>query len=181
MQNLQLIAGIVGFCAYIPLIVGIVRNKVEQSFAAFLLWALLDTIATVTTFMQEGNYWLPFSNVVGATTVTILLAVKKQVSWSWVETMTAFLVLICLIVWYFAGETAGIVASSLAVVMASIPQAVETYHKPKATPLLAYLIFLCANIISFFAGEAWTIEQRFYAGCSVFLCAVIVALSRRSA
>jgi hypothetical protein len=176
---MQMIAGMIGFCAYIPLIAGIVRNTVQQSFTAFLLWAILDIIATITTFLQDGNYWLPFSNVVGATTVTILLGIKKQVSWSWVETMTAILVVICLVVWSVSGETAGIVASSLAVVVASIPQMVETYQKPTTTPLFAYLIFLSANILSFASGRSWTIEERFYAGCSVFLCVVIVSFAAR--
>jgi hypothetical protein len=176
---MQMIAGIIGLCAYIPLIAGLVRNTVQQSFAAFLLWAMLDAIATITTFLEDGNYWLPFSNVVGATTVTVILAVKKQISWSWIETLTALLVVVCLIVWSVSGETAGIIASSLAVVIASIPQMVETYQKPNATPILVYLIFLAANIVSLASGKSWTIEERFYAGCSVFLCSVIVLLALR--
>jgi hypothetical protein len=172
-------AGIVGFCAYIPLIAGILRNTAKQSFAAFFLWALLDAIATGTTFLADGNYWLPFGNVVGSVVMTVLLIVKRQVSWSWIESMTALLVLICLGVWYTAGEEAGIIASSLAVVIASIPQMAETYKNPQSTPVFPYLIFLTANILSFLAGHSWTIEERFYAGCSIFLCAAIVGLAHR--
>jgi hypothetical protein len=176
---MQLLAGIIGFIAYIPLVSGIVRNKAEQSFAAFLLWALLDAIATVTTYMENGNYWLPFSNVVGASTVTILLIVKRQVSWSLVETLTAALVIICIVIWYTTGEQAGIVASSLAVVIASIPQMFETYRKPRVTPVFSYIIFFMANTLSFISGKSWTIEERFYAGCSMFLCLMIIMLSQR--
>jgi hypothetical protein len=178
-QTLQIIAGVAGFCAYIPLVVGIWQNKAEQSFAAFFLWAMLDTIAMVTTILQGGNFWLPLSNVVGSSTIALLLIFKKQVSWSWIETMTAILVFICLIIWYTAGEQAGIISSSLAVVIASVPQMVDTYKNPAGTPLIAYLIFLAANILSFAAGHDWSIEERFYAGCAVFLCLVIVLFSRR--
>ena len=177
---LQLVAGVIGFLAYWPLIFAIAKDKAQQSFAAFFLWVLLDAIAMVTTILQAGNFWLPLSNVVGAATVASLLIFKRQVSWSWVETMTAILVVICLAIWYWTGETAGIVSSSLAVVIASIPQMVETYKKPKETPTAAYLIFFLANVLSFSAGKGWTIEQRFYAGCSVFLCAVIMLFSMRS-
>jgi hypothetical protein len=169
----------VGFCAYMPLIAGILRNTAQQSFAAFFLWALLDSIATVTTFLQGGNYWLPFSNVVGSSAIAILLVIKKQVSWSWIESMTALLVVVCLCIWYTAGEVPGILASSLAVVIASIPQMVETYRRPDTTPVIAYVIFLAANMLSFLAGRSWTIEERFYAGCSIFLCLVIVLLALR--
>ena len=178
-MSLQVLAGILGFCAYVPLIVGILRNTAQQSFAAFFLWALLDAIATVTTFLQGGNYWLPFSNVVGSSTLALVLVVKRQVAWSWIENMTALLVLICLGVWYTVGEQLGIVASSLAVVMASIPQMAETYRAPQSTPVVPYFIFLGANILSFIAGRAWTIEERFYAGCSILLCVAIILLALR--
>src|SRR6187402_1880640 len=125
MDYLQLVGGIVGLIAYGILIVKLFTSNTEQSFAAFLLWAMLDGIAATTTIIQGGNYWLALSNVIGSSTITIILVVKKQVSWTWVETMTAFLVLICLGVWYTSGEIAGIIASSLAVVAASIPQMVD--------------------------------------------------------
>ena len=144
-----------------------------------MLWAMLDLIATVTSVLEDGNYWLPMSNAIGSLVITILLIVKKQVSWSRIETMTTLLVIICLIVWYVAGEKAGIIASSLAVVIASVPQMVETYRKPGATPVIAYIAFLGASVVSLVAGESWTIEERFYAGCSVFLCLVIVLLTTR--
>jgi hypothetical protein len=178
-MSLQMVAGIVGFCAYIPLIVGILKDTAKQSFAAFFLWTLLDAIATITTFLADGNYGLPLSNVVGSSAMVVLLIVKRQMSWSWIENMTAMLVFICLAVWYTAGEEAGIIASSLAVLMASIPQMAETYKTPQRTPVFPYLIFLTANILSFIAGQSWTIEERFYAGCSIFLCVVIIALAAR--
>ena len=84
-----------------------------------------------------------------------------------------------LVAWATAGESAGIIASSLAVVMASIPQMVDTYKKPESTPTMAYVIFTIGNVISLIGGKSWTIEERFYPACSIFLCVVIVVLSLR--
>jgi hypothetical protein len=180
MAFLQIAGGVIGLVAYVVLIVALVRTTTEQSFAAFLLWALLDLIATVTTIIEQGNYWLALSNAIGSTVITLILIRKKQVSWSRVETMTALLVVVCLVVWYTAGEQAGIIASSLAVVIASVPQMVDTWKKPEATPALAYLIFITANIVSFLAGKEWTIEERFYQACGIFLCAgILVCRGRR--
>ena len=174
---LQPAGGALGLVAYAFLIVALFRTRTEQSFAAFFLWALLDIIATITTVIEGGNYWLALSNGIGSTVITIILVYKKQISWSWVESMTAVLVVVCLIVWYTSGESAGIVASSLAVVIASIPQMVDTFRKPEGTPTHVYVIFLVANIISFVAGKDWSIEERFYQACGVFLCALIVVFS----
>lgn len=180
MEYLQPLSGAIGILAYLLLIVALLRANTEQSFAAFLLWALLDGIATITIILEHGNYWLALANAIGSSIITLLLIYKKQVSWSWIESMTALLVLVCLVIWYTAGEQAGIIASSLAVVMASIPQMVDTYRKPEATPRGVYLVFLTANTLALIAGNAWTIEERFYAGCSIFLCGVIVVCSFRS-
>jgi len=179
MEYLQPIGGILGLFAFLLLIIALLRTKTEQSFAAFFLWALLDTIATVTTIIEGGNYWLALSNAIGSAAITAILVAKKQVSWSWVESMTAFLVVVCLVIWYTSGERAGIVASSLAVVIASIPQMVDTFKKPEATPSLVYSVFLISNILSVMGGKEWTIEERFYQCCGVFLCTVITAFSFR--
>lgn len=175
------IAGLIGLSGYVLLFVGLLKTKIEQSFAAFMLWAMLDIIATITTILEDGNYWLALGNAVGSTAITGLLAVKKQISWSWIETMTAILVLICLVVWFAAGEKAGLITSSLAVVVASAPQMVATYKKPWTTPTAIYVVFLKAAVLSFIAGKSWTIDQRFYPGCAVFLCLVIVLFSLRKA
>jgi hypothetical protein len=179
MEFMQVLSGGIGIVAYGLLIIALFRTKTEQSFAAFLLWALLDLIAAITTIIADGNYWMALANAIGSAVITILLIIKKQVSWSWVESMTAILVVICLVVWYAAGEQAGIIASSLAVVIASVPQMVETYKKPEVTPTFIYLVFLTAYMVSLIAGKAWTIEERFYPCCSIFLCSVIVIFSVR--
>lgn len=180
MEYLQPLSGGISILAYLLLITALLRTTTEQSFAAFLLWAMLDIIASITTILEHGNYWLALSNAIGSTIIMLLLIYKKQVSWSWVESMTALLVIVCLVVWYTAGEQAGIIASSLAVVIASIPQMADTYKKPAATPTYIYLVFLTANIISFIGGSAWTVEERFYQGCGIFLCGVIVVFSLRN-
>lgn len=176
---MQVLSGGIGMLAYVLLIVALLRTTTEQSFAAFLLWALLDLIATITTMLAGGNYWLALANAIGSSVITLLLIYKKQIAWSWVESMTAVLVLVCLGIWYAAGERAGIVASGLAVVIASVPQMVDTWRKPEATPVVAYLIFLLANVVALIGGRAWTIEERFYACCGIFLCSVITIFSLR--
>src|ERR1035437_856764 len=134
MDLLQLVAGIIGIVASIPLLFGIYKNKVELNFAAFMLWALLDAIAAITIILQHGNYKLVLGYAFSASIVAISLAIKKQVKWSWIETLTTGLVVICLFIWYKSGDKAGTIVSSLAVIIASIPQIIETFLKPEKTP-----------------------------------------------
>ncbi|MGC3944885.1 MAG: hypothetical protein QM762_10280 [Chryseolinea sp.] len=174
---LQLLAGIVGFCAYIPLTIGIVNERTRQSFAAFLLWGLIDGVAMVSSILQHGNFWLATSNVAGTFFIAGLLLYKGQFEWSKTETLTSVLVVVCLIVWYLSGNTGAIVASSLAVILAGIPQMLHTMRHPEHTPTAVYMIWLSANTISFFSARAWTIDEVFYASCSLLLCAIILAIA----
>jgi hypothetical protein len=176
---LQQFAGLISVVAYIFLIIGILKPNMEQSFAAFLLWGMLDTIAMITSIIEHGNFWLPLSNSVGATIVAVVLVAKKQVVWTLVESLTAALVIICLIIWAIAGEMAGLIASSLAVLIASVPQMADTYKKPWATPTLAYAIFLFADALSIFAGKAWIVEEIFYAVIGTILSLVILVFSMK--
>lgn len=180
-QNfLQPIAGVVSLITYFCLFTVLLKNKAEQNFVAFMLWAILSIITTITIFIESGNFWLSLGNVIGETAITILLVVKRQMAWSWIETMTGILVAVCLLIWFFAGEKAAIIFSGLATTMASIPQMVSTYKKPSLTPTGIYVAFLMANIISLYAGKSWTIEERFYPACAVFLCLSIVLISMRN-
>lgn len=179
LEPLQIIAATIGIGANIPLFIGIYRNKIEQSFAAFMLWGLLDIIAAVSTIFQKGNYMLPLGYALTATTIAILLAIKKQINWSRVETITSIMVMICLVLWYINGDKIGTIASSLAVVIAAIPQGVDTFKKPESTPTGIYLLFVLANLLSFIGGKSWSIEERFYSGCVVFLTIVLVIFSMR--
>ena len=176
---MQVLAGSIGIIAYGFLIYAIVKSDSEQSFAAFLLWGMLDSIATITTVIEHGNFWLPLSNAIGSTVIAILLILKKQVSWSLVETLTASLVVTCLIVWYTSGEAAGIVASSLAVVFASVPQMKDTWVEPVSTPKGAYFVFLTANVLSFISAKDWSLQEIFYPSFSIFLTVVILSFSFR--
>jgi len=175
--HLQLLAGIIGFCAYIPLTIGILRNTARQSFAAFFLWGLLDTIAMISAILVHGNFWLAASNVAGAFLIAVLLLVKEQYEWSRTETLTCVMVAACLVIWYSAGHTVALVASSVAVVIAGIPQMAHTRRNPRDTPVSAYGIWTLANVLSLIAGKRWTVDERFYAACSIVLCLSILCIA----
>ena len=185
MNSLQLIGGLVGIIANVLVILAILKpnSLVEQSFAAFLLWGLLDVIAAVTTYTQpgHGNYYLPAGYAFSGLGVAACLFIKKQRDWGWIETGTVTLVLVCLYIWYKSGDKSATVASSIAVIIAAIPQGVDAYKKPEKMPLKLYWIYLLAALVSFFAGKDWTVKERFYSGAVVFLTigAIAITILRR--
>ena len=174
-------AGNILACAlYLPLLVGIFRGKIEQSFATWILWVSLDAIAMVSMFLQDGNYSLLVCYVIGGSVVTAALVYTKQFKWTGFESFILFLVIVCLVAWYTSGSKWATVASTLAVVISGAPQVRESWHKPDKTAGFIYLGYMVANFLSFCGGKSWSVEERFYAGCMVFLCATISTTSFRS-
>lgn len=164
---------------YIPLTVQVWRKQLEQNFATFFLWGLLDAIAAGSIFLKGGNYVLPAMYVVLCGGVPIAILRSRTFVWTWVETMTALLVIGCIIVWAEAGDREATIASTIAVGIAGMPQLVDFWRKPFDGPVYSYVGFTFANGISILAGKNWSIEERFYptfnTGLTILFVLTIVA------
>lgn len=173
--------GLLAFLLYIPLIRGILNGKVKQNFAAWFLWVSLDTILLVSTIIEKGNFLLLVFYVIGGSLVTASLLYKKLFKWTWFEWFILALVIICLVVWNMSGSKTAIVASTLAVFIAGVPQIVESWIKPDRQSGLIYMGYVVANFLSLLGGKGWTIEERFYPATCVVLCGLIAiaALHRK--
>ncbi len=179
MVHLQLIGGIISLLATIPLFIGIYRDKIRQSFITYLLWGFLDIITAITIILQHGNYWLPIGYSLSSIIVACLLMVKKQITWGWIEMITTLLVIICLLVWWKMGDRAALIASVISLGIASVPQIIETYKNPSATPTGIYSLFLIADTLSLLSGKEWNVEQLLYSASAFFLCSLLIILSIR--
>jgi hypothetical protein len=172
---------ILTLCLYFPLLKGILTDKVEQSFATWSLWVALDIIALASIIVQKGNFGFLVLYIAGGSTMVIALVMKRQFKWTKFESFALFLVFICLGIWYVSGPKMATIASTLAVVIAGIPQFKDSWIKPDKMTGLTYAGYVLANGLFFFAGKDWSIKERFYAGCCMVLAAAIasVALLRK--
>ncbi len=161
---------------YLPLAWQILSRQVTQNLATFILWGMLDAVAAISLFVQEGNWYLSAMYVFGCCTVIASLLIVKTVRWTWFETAISIMVIICLIGWKESGPRMATILSTTGVVLAGFPQLWDTYKNPKSQPLLVYAGFTAANIFGTLAGKEWSIEERLYPAACVGLCFAIVAL-----
>ncbi|MEK9131565.1 MAG: hypothetical protein AAB447_01500 [Patescibacteria group bacterium] len=169
----------VAMLTYVFLIKGLFK-EIEQSFATWFLWALLDLIAALSMLFKGGNYQLALFYTFFGALITGILLYKKQFSWTWLETVISALVVVCLIIWSVSGDRAATVASSTAMAIATIPQLVAAWKKPE-TAGSPYIWggYTVANILSFLGGKSWTIEERFYPMVCIGLCVALTVLTCR--
>lgn len=122
---------------YIQLCRGVYRGKVHESFATWILWAALDSINAASTIYQHGNYLIPLSYAISSAVASAFILRSKNFTWTWFETMIVALIVACIIVWARSGAYNAIIASTIAVIIASGPLILECYQEPGKKSFLA--------------------------------------------
>lgn len=180
-MNVWILAGsVIAILTYFPLWKQIGSGKADQNFLTWALWGILDAVVAATIIVQVGNFLLPLVYAIGGlVTATFIFRSRNKTSWTWFETLVAFLTIASMVIWYFSGGKIATVASTTAMAIAGAPQFVDAWKKPRAMPLLAYFSFFIANCFSTVGGKSWTIEERFYPAVCVIICFLLVVLSAR--
>jgi hypothetical protein len=171
---LKLAGGILACAMYAPMILEIVRSGgAGQSFATWGLWAVLDSILTITLLQQHGNYLLSLGFAAGGVALTAVLLWQGHWSWGRFETGIAMMVLACMAVWKFSGPRNATIAITTAVCIAGIPGFVEMLRNPQPSACKVWAGFTVANILAFFGGTAMTVEERLVPVAFAVLCALM--------
>ncbi len=174
-----LASAVLALALYVPATINIWRGTLKQSLATFVLWGILDGINAVSTFLADGNYLLPAAYTFGCTWVIVAIIKARIFAWSSFETICTGLVVVCMIAWALLGNEAAIVASTIAVIIAGLPQLRLTIEEPESAAPLLYLGFVAANGLGVLAGTDWSIEQRFYTGACLVYTFVVLAFAMR--
>ncbi len=171
---------ILGLLTYFPLWKQIRSGDADQNLFTWALWAALDGIVAAAIMSKGGSFLLPAIYAVGSsgTTFFILRSGKKS-SWTMIETLVIFLVLASMTIWYLYGGKVATIAGTIAMVIASIPQLVDAWKKPKEMPILVFTSYLVANSLVTAGGKSWSIEERFYPVSAVLVCFLFVVFSVR--
>ena len=172
-------SGLLALLLFYPLISGILRGKIKQSVATWILWISLDAIALVSIILQKGNYLLLVFYCTCGTVVVLSLIYKRLFTWTQFETFILALVIVCLIIWGLSGPRWATIASTVAVCISGCPQVRDSWREPDRTTGLIYIGYTVTNSLSFFGGKAWTIEDRFYPGMMALLCITIATTAFR--
>lgn len=181
MNSLIALSTVLALFLYFPLCIQIIKGKVQQNFATWFLWATLDGVAAGTLVVQHGNYLLPVAYTLGSGITALCIIRSKNFVWTWFESLVTILVIICITIWAVSGPRIATIASSLAMIIAGAPQIIETYQRPRDTPIMIFFGYFTANSLSMLGAKSWTVEERFYPTCAATFCLaiVIIILCRR--
>jgi len=176
---LKIAGGALALLLFIPLIRVLLKEGAQgQSCATWFLWALLDTILTISVIDQHGNFYLPLGFAIGDVSLVILLLAKGKFRWGFFETVILLMVIACLVGWKLAGPKIATISATLGICVAGIPGLVEMLKHPQRAIGNIWAWYIVANLLGFFGGSAMTIEERFAPGVFA-LCALIMFAASR--
>jgi len=161
-EGFRWLSGLLGLLMYVPLVLDIMRKRgAGHSFAMWALWAFLDTTATLSLVVQNGNYLLTAGFSVGSILLSVMLLCYGRFSWGRLEWIVLILVLVCLVAWALAGPRTATVATTLAIITASIPGLIEIWRNPDPRAARVWAGFAIANVFALIGGDNWSVEERF--------------------
>ena len=177
---LKITGGIGALALFVPMAVEMVKDGgAGQSFATWMLWAALDTILTISLFLQHGNYLLPLGFATGGIALTTLLLVKGRFAWGRMDSVILVLVLGCLVGWKLGGAKTAAVAATLGICLAGIPGLVELWRNPQRKVGNIWGWYMLANGLAFLGGTAMTMEERFAPGVFAVFSLLMFVASRK--
>lgn len=179
---LKVAGGLLALALFVPLLLGVWRDGgVGQSFATWLLWAALDTTATITLWQQHGNYPLVLGFAIGGILMALALLYKGRFGWRRFDTGILLLVLLCQAVWWQGGPKFGTIAATLGVCVAGIPGFLELWRQPNRHLGHIWAWYALANGLAFWGGRGMTVPERFAPGVFVVQSLLMVAAGWRRA
>ena len=176
---LKTAGGVGALALFVPLALEILRGNGGQSFATWILWAMLDTTLAVSTMAQHGNFLLPLGFAVGGWVLTLLLVVKGRFAWGRLDSLILALVIGCLAGWKWGGAETAIILATLAICLAGIPGLMELWKQPQRAVGNIWAAYIVANGLAFFGGTAMTVPERFAPAMFASFSLLMFLASRR--
>lgn len=158
-EIIELLGGLIALSAYF-LLANEIRNEPRKyNAASMFLWAIVDAMVGISIYLESGNYILAGFFVLGSYTMGIILWSHKKFSLNEKEICIIVLIIICGCIWKFSGNISATIATSIATILAGIPQYLDTRkNPPHKNSITIWILFCTGSIVSFLAGDGWDIR-----------------------
>lgn len=175
-----LCGGALGLYLFYPLGRGIIEKKFAQNPLTFALWSMLDGIAAGAALLADGNWLQAFLFMIGGLAIlTCTVVAKNPLNWTWFENLILALVILSVGIWVSTTNELAVLASVIALTIASVPQIVDTWRNPIKTPSVIYFGYVVSNLLATLGGKEFSVVEVAYPVGGFVICAIIFVFSLR--
>ncbi|MFH0737782.1 MAG: hypothetical protein V1827_03130 [Candidatus Micrarchaeota archaeon] len=180
--DIGLLAGVIGFLAFVPYIYDIVKGKTRPSKAGWIIWAVLGIVIAASYYSAGAHEsaFVPAAYALGILAVAGLSLKYGKEGWTRLDLVCLAGAGLGIALWAATGDPASALFLTTAVDMiGAVPTIVKTYHEPKSESLVAWILFAMADIANFFAIKEWSLASASYPVYVFILALVMNALILR--
>ena len=162
--------------AYVILCYGTLFKGTFQPLSATILWMVLDGLAAWTAYLSGGNWLLAAGYTVGCVAAATVTVIRGHTTFARSDVWITLLVAICIVVWLGAGDVAGLVASSVAVFIASVPAMIHYAKRPQDGQLSVWVLYSVANLMGFVGRNGDALEDWIFSVCAIAGSGIVTLL-----
>jgi len=163
-KSLATVGGLMASLTIIAFGLSLLSSNVEQNVVTWIMWAILDVLLLLSSIAagSKGAWLLPAGYTLGATTTAVVLLRRGVWVWGTIETLCAVGVLASVVVWRSVGPKWAIVALTIAMTIAGVPEAHHEYLNPQPASWWLWAIVALSCVLTGFATKEWSIKERFF-------------------
>jgi len=162
---LGLLAGIIGFLAFVPYILDTLNHRTKPNKATWIIWAVLGMIIAASYWSAgaRDTAWTPIAYAIGIVAVAALSLRFGERGWTALDRACLAGAGFGLALWWITNEPVFALYLTTAVdAIGAIPTISKAYSKPETESRAAWALFLVANSLNLLAINEWTMTIALY-------------------
>jgi hypothetical protein len=177
-STLGLAAGVIGFIAFVPYIIGTLNRTTKPNKATWIVWSAVGLTIAASYYASGARTtaWVPVSYAIGMTIVAILSLRYGVEGWTNLDKCCLAGAGAGLTLWAITKNPVLAYYLTTAVdAMGFMPTIKKAWDKPEEEANLAWPIFVVANTLNLFAITQWNFTIALYPVYDIILSGVITA------
>ncbi len=163
--TLGLLAGIIGFLAFVPYILDTLNRKTKPNKATWIIWAVLGLIIAASYWSAgaRDTAWTPIGYAIGILAVAALSLKYGEEGWTALDKACLIGAGAGLAVWAITSEPVfAFVLTTIIDAVGGIPTILKAYRRPESESRAAWAMFLVANSLNLLAISEWSLVIALY-------------------
>lgn len=159
------LAGILTFAGFFPMIVQMVRGPVSPSRATWLIWAIEAVLIYKTfaaTVPNSSALWIPLGFTVGSITIFVLAIPFGEGGWSTLDKCCLAGAVATIVMWQSSGPFVGLLTGVGTDLIGAVSTINKAWHEPASESRSQWSLWWFGAVMNLCAIRFWSVAESAY-------------------